>query len=158
MASYSADHQVHNFLNAEQLVKEWSEYLYKNLELRISEAGYDFWIFKDGTMVFKESHPYWDGAERYGYNTDAYYENLQELEQQESVDSVEITRLWTQAKEIAQNKQNEAKNAAMKKQQAELAKQEAAAKEKRLAQYKELQREFGKENVVMIEPTRTVVS
>lgn len=157
MASYSADHQVHNFLNAEQLAQEWSEYLYKNLELRINEAGYDFWIFKNGTMVFKESYPYWDGAERYGYNTDEYYEHLEELEKEEAEDNVEINRIWEQAKTVAQKKQDEKKNAELKKQQETIAKLEAQAKEKRLQAYKELQREFGPENI-SIEPTRTVVN
>ncbi len=106
MASYSSDHKVKNWLTVEALTEELAACLHRNMNLDCNEAGYRFWIFKNGVMVFNETYQTWDGAERYGYNSDTYYEHLEELDQQEAVDAAEINGIMERAKALAQVKQD----------------------------------------------------
>jgi hypothetical protein len=143
MASYSSDHQVHNFLTAEQLVEKWAKYLHRNLNLDCNEAGYEFWIFKNGVMLFKENYTDWDGAERYGYNTDEYYEHIEELEAQEKADLQEISELHHKAKAMAQVMQDKQKQNEKKLTEQKAAEDRTRAKEDRRKEFEKLQQEFG---------------
>jgi hypothetical protein len=69
MASYSSDHEIHTHLNAETLVVHWAHYLQKNLDLDHSEAGYTFWVFKNGIKVWEGNYATWDGDLRYEYDS-----------------------------------------------------------------------------------------
>ena len=62
MDRYSSDFVIQNNLDREELIKLWSEYLYKNLNLGISEDEYQFHIFNSGVRVFELTYSYCDNS------------------------------------------------------------------------------------------------
>jgi hypothetical protein len=142
MASYHGDFIVENHIDSEKLVEKWSELLYKNLNLGCNESGYKFYIFKNGIKVYDEYRATWDGAEIYGYNTDEYYEHLTDLEEQESKDSLEISEIYTKAKELADIKQNNKILGEKHKENEKRLKRAAEDKEKRRIEFEMLKKEF----------------
>lgn len=148
MASYHADHVVHNQLAHYQLINLWAGYLLKNLNLDYNEAGYDFFIFKDGVQVWKEQNATWDGAERYDYNSDAYHEHLTEFDRQEAEDTEEIHGIHNQAKTLAENNHRLNKEAEQARKVLEQQEANIKAKEKCRKEFEKLQKEFGNEEAV----------
>lgn len=57
MASYSSDFYICDALDEVELIKKWSEYLLKNMELDCNEDGYIFHIFKHGVRVYDCNYP-----------------------------------------------------------------------------------------------------
>ncbi len=142
MASYSSDFHQQNHLKADELVELWSTYLHKNLNLDCNEAGYDFYIYKDGVQVWNETYSRWDGGERFGYNADEYYVRYDELEKQEQEDLAAINEIHGRAKEKAEQKQQAQKQAEAKKKADEQRAADEKAKEERRKQFEKLQQEF----------------
>lgn len=143
MASYSADFETHNMLTADKLTELLAGYLFKNLNLDCNETGYHFYIYKDGIQVWHENYCRWDGAERYVYNTDEYWEHFTELEEREKQDADEINGIYIKAQELAGLKQENKKNADIAKKNADIAMSVAAEKESRRLEFEKLQKEFG---------------
>lgn len=100
-AKYSSDSEIMNMLTAERLVKSWSTYLLRNMNLDPNETGYEFCVFKNGIHVWGNNQS-WDGAEPYGYTGEEYYAHYDELEAQEKADTDEINGLYEQAKARAE--------------------------------------------------------
>jgi hypothetical protein len=145
MASYHSDFELRNWLSREELIKVRSEYLHKNMNMRINEAEYEFYIFKQGIMLHGGdgyNGTCWDGGLRYGYNTDEYYEHFEELEKQEKEDREEFVLIVQEAKAIANGLQEtmkaKEKQALAKRDELEVAR----AKEERRKRYEELKGEF----------------
>ena len=133
MGSYSSDHAVH-IVDRKGLVNIWAQYLQKNLNLDCQETEYEFWVFKDGVMVFEERCITWDdGTYRDVNDTD---EIIIEAEK------AEINDVYKEASILA------AKNDKTEKSQKALESQKAAqatlekSRQARLEQFKTLKKEF----------------
>lgn len=141
---YPADVFLENWLSREQLIEKWSEYLLRNLNLRHSESGYNFFIFKNGVKVFDGEDldgTCWDGWLRYGYGRDEHHEHPEE-QAQEKTDLEEITAIYFEARSRAAEKQWEKKQQEYRERDARDAKLAEEAKQKRLKQYEALKKEF----------------
>lgn len=146
MASYSSDFQKKNYLTKDELVKEWGFYLQKNMNLDCNESGYKFMVYRDGTKLFDDDEGCgvsFDGAERYGYNTDEYYANCERLEVEEADANCEMTEIYALAREAANKLQGEKLTKEEREAAEKAAKDAAAAKETRRIQFLQLQKEFG---------------
>jgi hypothetical protein len=137
MASYSGDFEVENHLTAEELTKKWATFINRNISLRINEAPYQFYIFKNGIKVWNEYYPSWDGEKIYGYDSD-------ETDALANEDQKEINAIYNEAHALAKQeyKSRLEKEAAAKVEQQQA--DNARAKEDRLKIYTKLQAEFGK--------------
>lgn len=143
MASYSDDHEIHNFYKRQELIEAWTKYLHKNMNLRSSEEGYSFWLFKNGIKLYEENHQSWDGHNQYEYDSPEYWANYDALEQQEKDDIAELDEILRLANEKAKelNKAQIDREASAKA--AERARQAIRDREERLKKFNELQKEFG---------------
>lgn len=142
MASYSSDCIIENMLSEEQVIKQWTDCLYKNMNLRCNEAEYQFYIFKDGVKVWGEYGSTWDGGERYAINSDLYFENFSLIEAQEKAGIQQIEAMFCKAKAAAELMQNADKAKKEKDRVEAYLKQQEADKERRRLEFEKLKKEF----------------
>lgn len=105
-------------------------------------VGYDVWIFKDGIKVFDETNITWDGAERYGYNSDEYFEHIGELAEQQVKDEAEIKTLWEEARRLALERKHKKEQVERAKKDTEYLQSLEREKEERRQQFEKLKKEF----------------
>jgi hypothetical protein len=102
MASYESHHVVSTMITEQELIKEWAKCLLMDSNARINERTHDYWIFKNGIKVWEGSSPSWDGEEQYEYNSDEYWSNYNDLEDQKTKDETLINRLFVDATHLAE--------------------------------------------------------
>lgn len=145
MASYDSDFYMENHLTDEALVKFWAEYLYRNDNLSVNEAGYQIAIFSGGIKVWDDTEggPTWDGFNQYDTealdNSPGLYE---ELEEREAADKKQINALRKQAQAVVQARIANELAQKQKLERKEKKAQEDRDKKERFRTFQELKKEF----------------
>jgi hypothetical protein len=134
MASYGADHEVFDDLSVDDLVEKWADYIYANMHLGCNEAGYEFWIFRDGIKVIEESQfcYYYDGEDDEFDDSKVICEIMSIIETKAN----ELANVYEKDRLAKEKKLREDKKAA----------EEKEALLKRQAAYEKLKKEFGGPN------------
>ena len=126
MESYYGDFYEQSGLDADELTKLWADYLFKNLNLRCNETGYDFYIYKDGIKIWDQYHFSW-----YSSDEDVAQENENE-----------ITAIFNNANELAKTKKAVEIAKTLTEKIVKKQKEEAIEKEKRREEFEKLKTEF----------------
>lgn len=137
MASYSSDFFIENLMNREELIKKWAEYIQKNMNLDYNEAGYGFYVFKNGFKLFEENYPRCD---RWWQHEDDKAEIL------EKEDMAEITEIFSEATALATKLQGDKATKEEKEKVVEAQKEAEKAKKERQLLYEKLKKEFDEQS------------
>ena len=146
VASYSADFQMQNWLTRDQLIADWGDYLHRNMNLDCNEAGYKFFVFRDGIKMFDDDNSSgvtFDASEQYGYGSVEFDKNYERLELEAADANCEMTEIYALARAEA-NRLQGAKVTKEEREAAEKALRDAeTAKQSRRTQFEHLKKEFG---------------
>lgn len=140
MQSYASDFVYEYALNKEELITTWADYLAKNKKLQCNEAGYDFYIWKHGIQIYKETWEYVDNISVLDDKTvDFNFNQLEDEKGKLVVETLEIMKLAElKAQEIAQNEIRKLKEEYDKK----FIKEAEESKKRRFLEYEKLKKEF----------------
>ena len=115
-ARYQGDFVCENMISRDELTPMLIEYMFRNKCLGYHEEGYGFIIFQDGIKVYdsitnsgtswngNDNAITWDGGKKYGYETEEYWANFEQMEIDREKSSIEISQLIKEAQAEADKK------------------------------------------------------